>query len=423
MTLFALVDCNNFYVSCERAFNPSLRGKPVVVLSNNDGCVVSRSAEAKALGIKMAQPYFEIRNFEKSHGLEAYSSNYALYGSVSNRVMSILRDMAPRQEIYSIDESFLDLTGIANPERLGAAMRARTLQWAHMPVCVGIASTKTRAKLANFIAKRVSRLHGVFNIERLTEPQQQGLLSKVDVSDIWGVGYRITKRLEQINVRTALDLRNADTDLIRERFGIVLSRTVAELKGTSCLHLEEVRATKKQIMNSRSFGRLVTDIGELREAITMHATRACEKLRSEGCAAGGVYVFIQSNPFREQDRQYQASRYISLPTVTQDTRRITATAVQGLEDMYLRGINYKKAGVMLCELVDHAVQQTDLFADCDSPRSERLMGVLDSLNRRFGSGTAVFAGSGLSRTWAMRSDMKSRNYTTRWDELPVAHAH
>lgn len=259
--------------------------------------------------------------------------------------------------------------------------------------------------------------------QRHTESQESSLLSKIPVSDVWGVGYRITKRLEQMGVRTALDLRNADADLIRERFGVVLSRTVAELKGVSCLHLEDVRPPKKQIMNSRSFGRLVTDIGELREAVVMHATRAAEKQRTEGCAAGGVYVFIQSNPFREQDKQYQASRYMPLPTVTQDTRRIVAAALQGLEDMYAPGINYKKAGVMLCELVDHAVQQTDLFCETDSPRSERLMAVLDGMNRKFGSGTAVFAGSGLRRTWAMRSDMKSQNYTTRWNELPVAYAH
>lgn len=420
MTLFALVDCNNFYASCERAFDPSLRGRPLVVLSNNDGCVVSRSAEAKQLGIKMGVPWFEIKDLERKAGLIAKSSNYALYGSMSNRVMGILGEMGPRHEIYSIDESFLDVTGVADPEELGRQMKARTLQWAHMPVCVGIASTKTRAKLANEVAKKATKLRGVFNLERLTQTQENSLLSKIHVSDVWGVGYQITKRLELIKVRTALDLRNADADLIRERFGVVLSRTVAELRGKSCLHLEDVRPTKKQIMNSRSFGRLVTDPGELREAVVMHATRAAEKLRNEGCAAGGVYVFIQSNPFREQDRQYQASRYIGLPTVTQDTRRITAAALQGLEHIYVPGINYKKAGIMLCDLVDHAVQQTDLFTDCDSPRSERLMGVLDGLNRRFGSGTAVFAGSGLTRTWAMRSDMKSRNYTTRWNEIPVA---
>lgn len=422
MTLFALVDCNNFYVSCERAFDPALRRRPVVVLSNNDGCVVSRSAEAKQLGIKMGVPWFEIRDLERKAGLIAKSSNYALYGSLSNRIMGILGDMAPRQEIYSIDESFLDVTGIADPEALGRQMKARTLQWANMPVCVGIASTKTRAKLANAVAKKAAKLQGVINMERLTETQERSLLAKIPVIDVWGVGYRIAKRLEQINVRTALDLRNADSDLIRDRFGIVLSRTVAELNGTSCLQLEDVRPAKKQIMNSRSFGRLVTDVVELREAVVMHAARASEKLRMEGCASGGVHVFIQSNPFREQDRQYQASRYVTLPTVTQDTRRITAAALQGLEDMFVPGINYKKAGVMLCELVDHAVQQPDLFSACDSPRSERLMGVLDGLNQRFGSGTAVFAGAGLDRTWAMRSDMKSRNYTTRWEELPVAHA-
>jgi DNA polymerase V len=422
MTLFALVDCNNFYASCERAFDPTLRGRPLVVLSNNDGCVVSRSAEAKQLGIKMGVPWFEIKDLERKAGLIAKSSNYALYGSMSKRVMGILSEMAPRQEIYSIDESFLDVTGLGDPEELGRQMKARTLQWAHMPVCVGIASTKTRAKLANEVAKKATKLRGVLNLERLTVAQENSLLSKIQVSDVWGVGYRITKRLELINVRTALDLRNADADLIRDRFGVVLSRTVAELWGTSCLHLEDVRPAKKQIMNSRSFGRLITDIGELREAVVMHAARAAEKLRTEGCAAGGVYVFIQSNPFREQDRQYQASRYISFSTVTQDTRRITAMALKGLEEMYLPGINYKKAGVMLLDLVDQSIQQADLFSECDSPKSERLMGVLDGLNRRFGSGTAVFAGSGISRTWAMRSDMKSRNYTTRWGELPVAYA-
>jgi DNA polymerase V len=423
VTLFALVDCNNFYVSCERAFDPHLLGRPVVVLSNNDGCVVSRSQEAKALSIKMGVPWFEIKHLEQEAGLIARSSNYALYGSVSARVMGIIGALAPQQEIYSIDECFLDFTGIANPEQLGHAIRARTIQWAHIPVCVGIASTKTRAKLANHVAKKVLRLKGVFNLERLTQAQQDGLLGKLDVNEVWGVGNRLRSRLEKIGITTVRALRDADTEHIRTHLGVVMARTVMELQGVSCISLEEVTPQKKQIMNSRSFGKLVTSLDELREAVASHAARASEKLRREGSAATGVHVFVQSNPFREGDRQYQASRFMPLATATADTRRITAAALLGLEDMFVAGINYKKAGVMLCDLVDHTVQQSDLFSASDAPEAGRLMNVVDHLNRRFGAGTAVFAGAGLRKDWAMRSDMRSQGFTTRWDELPVAHAH
>lgn len=422
MTLFALVDCNNFYVSCERAFNPVLRGKPVVVLSNNDGCVVSRSQEAKNVGVKMGVPWFEIRHLERSAGLIARSSNYALYGSMSARVMSIIGEMAPSQEIYSIDECFLDLSGIANCEVLAASIRARTIQWAHMPVCVGIASTKTRAKLANHIAKKSPRLNGIFNLESLAQRNQDNLLGKIEVGEVWGVGNRLSTKLERLGITTVGALRDADPDRMRQHFGVVMARTVSELQGVSCMSLEDVAPPKKQIINSRSFGRLVTSLDELREAVVSHASRAAEKLRKEGSATSGVHVFIQSNPFREDDKQYQASRFIPLPTATQDTRRIAAAALLGLNDMFVPGINYKKAGVMLCDLVDHSVQQADMFSPSDAPEAGRLMGVMDGLNRKYGSGTAVFAGAGLKKEWAMRSDMRSRGYTTRWSELAVAKA-
>lgn len=419
MTLFALVDCNNFYVSCERVFEPGLRGHPVVVLSNNDGCAVSRSQEAKDLGIKMGAPWFEIAHFAKSHGLIGRSSNYALYGSLSARVMSILREMAPRQEVYSIDESFLDMTGIAEPELLARDMRARVLRWTHIPVCVGIGSTKTRSKLANHVAKKTLRLKGVFNLERLTPQQQSSLLGKIEVGAVWGVGRRITAQLAQLGITTARDLRDADAEMIRERFSVVLARTVAELQGVSCLELEEVTPQKKQIMCSRSFGELVTRFSDLREAIVNHATRAGEKLRQEGAATTGVHVFIRSNPFREGDVQYKGSRYIPLATPTQDTRRIAAAALAGLEDMFVPGINYKKAGVMLCDLADHAVEQQDLFTPGDTENSQKLMSAVDALNRRHGRGTVFFAGSGIQKRWEMKSDMRSPGFTTRWDELQI----
>lgn len=422
MTLFALVDCNNFYVSCERAFDPKLRGRPVVVLSNNDGCAVSRSQEAKDLGIKMGAPWFEISHLEKSRGLVARSSNYSLYGSMSSRVMRILRDMAPRQEVYSIDESFLDLTGISEPAQLSVQMRARVHQWTHIPVCVGMGSTKTRAKLANHVAKKAARLQGVFNLEALTQQQQSNLLGKIDVGEVWGVGRRIKAQLERYGIVTARHLRDADSELIRERFSVVLSRTVAELQGVSCLELEEVTPQKQQIMCSRSFGELITRYTDLQEAVATHASRAGEKLRKEGAMAAGVYVFIQSNPFREGDVQYRGSRFIPLATPTQDTRRLTHAALAGLEDMFVPGINYKKAGVMLTDLQDHAIQQSDLFAQQDSEESLRLMAAVDALNKRHGRGTVFYGASRGRQRWAMRRNMVSGGFTTNWDEIITINA-
>lgn len=420
MTLFALVDCNNFYVSCERVFNPALRGRPVVVLSNNDGCAVSRSQEAKDLGIKMGAPWFQIKHLATSHGLVACSSNYALYGGLSARVMRILREMAPRQEVYSIDESFLDLTGIAQPEPLAHAMRARVLQWTRIPVCVGMASTKTRAKLANHVAKKTPRVNGVFNLERLSPAQQSSLFGKIEVGAVWGVGYRLKARLTAMGITTVRDLRDCPPERIREEFGVVLARTVSELQGVSCLELEEISPRKQQIMCSRSFGELITRYQDLREAVVHHATQAGEKLRNEGSAAAGVHVFVRSNPFREGDVQYSGSRFIALPTPTQDSRKLVAAAVAGLEDMFVPGINYKKAGVMLTNLVDQGTQQDDLFNATDTDSSRRLMTTVDTLNKRHGSGTVFYASAGTSKHWHMLSEMRSGRCLTDWRELVVA---
>ena len=421
--LLALVDCNNFYVSCERAFDPTLRQHPVVVLSNNDGCAVARSQEAKDLGIKMGAPWFEIRHFERSHGLVARSSNYALYGIMSNRVMSILRDMAPGQEVYSIDESFLDLTGIPEPVTLGREMRARVLQWTHIPVCVGMASTKTRAKLANHIAKKSRKCQGVFNLEALSADQEARLLSKIAVDEVWGVGRRISDKLCRLNIRTVRDLQCCDPEAIRQQFSVVLARTVSELQGVSCLSLEDVAPPKKQIMVSRSFGELVTRYEDLSEAVVHYVSRAGEKLRKEGLKAQTLMVFAHSNPFREQDTQYSASRVVPLVMPTQDTRKLTAAALAGLAELFVPGILYKKAGIMLSDLVDQDVQQEDLFAVNDSDNSRELMKVVDAINRQQGRGTVFLAGAGCrQRSWQMRATMQSPAYMSRWQHVRIARA-
>lgn len=415
--LYALSDMNNAYVEMERVFQPELRGRPVVVLSSNDGCVVSRSAEAKGMGIKMGEPWFQIRHFEQSHGLVARSSNFPLYGSISRRVMSILADMAPRQEIYSVDECFLDLTGIADPEDLAHAIRARIYQWTRITVCVGLGSTKTRAKLANHVAKKTPRLAGVFNLERLDADRENRLLAKIPVEDVWGVGPRLARRLHALGIQTTADLQACDTEAIRRQFGVTLARTVAELKGTPCLDLEEITPSRQQIMVSRSFGQLVTAFEDLRAAVLAFTMRAAEKLRRQGSNAQALVVFAGTNPFREQDPQYHASRLIPLAVPTQDTRLLSAAVEAGLKALYRPGYCYKKVGVMLTELQAASTPQADLFSQGDSERSKALMATLDRLNREHGRGTVYFAGMGRQARWQMRADMRSPPFTTSWDAL------
>lgn len=337
--------------------------------------------------------------------------------------MSILRDMAPGQEVYSIDESFLDLTGMPEPVALGREMRARVLQWTHIPVCVGMASTKTRAKLANHIAKKSRKCQGVFNLEALNADQEARLLSKIAVDEVWGVGRRISDNLCRLNIRTVRDLQRCDPEIIRQQFSVVLARTVSELQGISCLSLEDVAPPKKQIMVSRSFGELVTHYEDLREAVVHYVSRAGEKLRKEGLAAQTLMVFAHSNPFREQDTQYSASRVVPLVMPTQDTRKLTAAALAGLADLFVPGILYKKAGVMLSDLVDQDVQQEDLFAVSDSDDSRELMKVVDAINRQQGRGTVFLAGAGCrQRAWQMRTEKKSPAYLSQWKQIRTARA-
>lgn len=419
MPVFALVDCNNFYASCEKLFRPDLKDTPVVVLSNNDGCVVARSREAKLLGIKMGVPVFQIKAEMQRHGILAFSSNYALYADLSSRVMRTLEEMAPRVEVYSIDEAFLDLTGIESAISLvefGQQVRARIGHWIGITVCVGIAPTKTLAKLANHAAKKYPATQGVVD---LTNPdRQRRLLALVPVDDVWGVGRRLSKRLNALGITTALDLANASPRAIRDQFSVVLERTVRELNGESCIELEEIPPTKKQIVCSRSFGVKVMQFELLREAVCEYATRATEKLRKEQQQAKVLTVFIRTSPFKDNEPQYSNSASGELLIPSCDTRDFIELANHLLKRIWKDGFRYAKAGVMLSDFYDPGMFQPGLFDDVSTrSNSQQLMSVLDTINQS-GAGKVFFAGQGTKKDWSMKREHLSPAYTTRWDQLP-----
>lgn len=419
MPVFALVDCNNFYASCEKLFRPDLKDTPIVVLSNNDGCVVARSREAKLLGIKMGVPVFQIKAEMPRHGILAFSSNYALYADLSSRVMRTLEEMAPRVEVYSIDEAFLDLTGIESAISLvefGQKVRERIGHWIGITVCVGIAPTKTLAKLANHAAKKYPATQGVVD---LTNPdRQRRLLALVPVDDVWGVGRRLSKRLNALGITTALDLANASPRAIRDQFSVVLERTVRELNGESCIELEEIPPTKKQIVCSRSFGAKVTQFELLREAVCEYVTRATEKLRKEQQQAKVMTVFIRTSPFKDNEPQYSNSASGELLTPSCDTRDFIELANHLLKRIWKDGFRYAKAGVMLSDFYDPGMFQPGLFDDVSTrSNSQQLMSVLDTINQS-GAGKVFFAGQGTKKDWSMKREHLSPAYTTRWDQLP-----
>lgn len=420
--VFALVDCNNFYASCERVFNPALRGKPLVVLSNNDGCVVARSQEAKALGIKMAQPWFQCQHLVKPHGLIAMSSNYALYADMSRRVMSILAGFTPDQEVYSIDESFLAFTDKpgANHQQLGLKIREKVLNWTGLPVCVGFAPTKTLAKLANHWAKTRIEFSGACDYAALPADQRLALLKATPIGEVWGVGRRLTEKLGELGIRSVADLQATDPAWLGRRFSVVLERTVEELRGVSCLELEDVAPPKKQIMTSRSFGWPVTELSELREAMAAYTTRAAEKLRAEGQLAGEVHVFIRTSPFKPDSPQYSAALRLRLPEPTDDTLGLVKASRFLLRQLYRPGFEYQKACILLSELQPATLRQGQLFGTTDTSRRDKLMTVMDRLNREMGRDTLFLAGAGIDRAWRMRQGNRSPRYTTHWAEIPVA---
>ena len=418
--VIALVDCNNFYVSCERVFKPRLAGRPVVVLSNNDGCAVSRSSEAKALGIRMGTPWFELKALARQQGLEACSSNYALYADMSNRVMSVLAQFSPCQEVYSIDECFLVLTGISGRDlkQYGQDIRERVRRWTGLPVCVGISSTKTLAKLANHIAKKNPQFNGVCDLNAMDDKERDGWFERLEVGEVWGVGGRLTSKLDGLGIRTVRDLKTADPAMLRSRFSVLMEKTCRELNGKVCLELEEIIPVKKQIMCSRSFGVPVSDRQGLEESVAVYLARAAEKLRCQKSCAGSLQVSIRTSPFNPLVPYYGNSITIPLPVPTDDTMVLTRVALCGLARIFREGYRYQKAGVMLSELVPASAVQPELFAEAEDGRRKVLMGVLDGINRKLGRGTVHSAREGFARAWKMRQDYKSPSYTTRWDQLP-----
>ncbi|CAA0258094.1 translesion error-prone DNA polymerase V subunit UmuC [Klebsiella oxytoca] len=416
--MFALVDVNSFYASCEMVFRPDLRGRPVVVLSNNDGCVIARNHEAKLLEIPMGAPYFKMKSQFERHQVAVFSSNYALYGDMSQRVMTLLEELSPAVYQYSIDEAFVNLSGIHRTEELeafGRHMRSTLLQCTGLTVGVGIGPTKTLAKLANYAAKRWPKFEGVVDLS--LQARQRKLLAKVAVGEIWGVGRRMAKKLNDMGITTALELAEMPASLIRKHFSVVMERTVRELRGESCLEPEEYMPTKQQIISSRSFSQKVSEYGPMREAICSHAVRAAERLRAQHQYCRYVSVFLKTSPFAGNDVYYGNDAGTEIHIPTQDSRDIVAAAVKCLETIWREGHRYQKCGVMLGDFFSRGVAQLGLFDDY-RPRanSEQLMEVLDFVNRRE-KGRLWFAGQGITRSWEMKRHRLSPAYTTRFSDL------
>jgi len=421
--VFALVDVNNCYVSCERMFNPSLIGKPVIVLSNNDGCAVARSNEAKELGIKMGVPLFQIKDIVQKHNVQVLSSNYALYAEMSRRFHKILGQFVTEaeQEIYSIDECFLDLSAYYKNYDLneyGQDMRQRILKWIGLPVCVGIGRSKTEAKIANHIAKKNLGFDGVCDLVNMDLCNKEDYLANIDVSEVWGVGRKISKKLQLMGVNTVLDLASSNPREMQKRFSIVMARTVAELQGISCIEVEHTPPSKKQIIKSCSFGARVTELNDLKEAIGMHAQEACIRLREQELLVGCIIAFVQSSPFDPTVPYYSKSVSYTFPEPTDFAPDLAKAATLMLNHIYKAGIKYKKCGVLLTCLEPKSGHTYDLLTDFDEiDKKEQLMKAMENVHTKFGKkklgvGTCYIP----ARNWSMSRDKLTRN-PFRWDEL------
>lgn len=436
--MYALVDGNNFYVSCERVFRPSLNGRPVIVLSNNDGCAIARSNEAKALGIKMGAPWFQIRHLEQDAGLVALSANFTLYGDMSDRMMSLAAGLGPNQEIYSIDESFIGLDGVRGDlVKRSRAVRDRVLRWTGIPCCVGIGHTKTLAKLANHIGKSAERKPGsypedlaqVCSLARLPAQDLDEVLNATSVGEVWGVGPRIGKQLQEGGIQTVLDLVRMDAATVRRRWGVTLERTLRELQGQQCVDLDNAPGPKKQIACTRSFGQPMHELKPLIEAVSEFASRAAEKLRAQNSLVTEMLVFMHTSPYRPGP-QLSRSVVVPLRRPTDDTLTLAKAAADGMRYMYAPGYRFIKAGVILVDLQPASVQQLELNLE-DAEISEvkrdrsRLMLAMDAINGRYGKGTVHAAATGKAgppRAWGMKQERRTPQYTTRFEDVPVARA-
>lgn len=420
--VFALVDCNNFYISCERLFSASIQNKPVIVLSNNDGCVVARSNEVKKLGVKMGQPVFEIRDLIEQHNIVLFSSNYSLYADMSDRVMQLLATFAPEIEMYSIDEAFLNLSHILleDLQEYGQEIRVTVWQFTGIPVSVGIATTKTLTKVATEIVKKHSEYLGVLSIAHTSEAELDELLEDIGVEEVWGIGHRYAAALRERDIYTARDLKYADPFWIRRHFTVVGARTVLELRGIACIPLETKAKPKKGIMSSKSFGRSIQKLEELEEAIANYTARAAEKLRDQDSLVLCINVFIQTNAFQKDAPQYSKSVTRRLPFPTAFTPDLIHAALEALHSIYQPGYSFKKAGVYFSKIVPQESIQFDLFGDFTVEghvKKTKLMCVVDLLNKLIGRNTLFFGAQGIARDWKMRQERRSPRYTTQWNEV------
>ncbi|MBM3631278.1 MAG: Y-family DNA polymerase [Alphaproteobacteria bacterium] len=415
----ALVDCNSFYVSCERLFNPKIRKKPVIVLSNNDGCIISRSNEAKALGIKMGEPYFKAKDIIIKNKVEVFSSNYSLYGDLSRRVMRTLKKFGSPIEIYSIDEAFLDLSNFPDNqiESIGKEIKATVLQWTGIPTSIGIAQTKTLSKIANHIAKKklsgVANLIGVENIDPILE--------KIDINDVWGVGKQLTKFYKKNGIYNAKQLKNKSNTWIKKNSNVLSSRTALELRGISCIHLETTTTKRKSCVVSRSFGKRVETFCELKEAVVNYCLNASEKIRSDSLVAKTITVFIRTSPFQKNFGYYSNSKTIDFAISTNNSIEIVKTAVFILENIFKNGYQYQKAGVMLTGL-SNANQKTNLFSSEKDEKISALMRSMDNTNFKYGRSALSLASAGVQKKWNMRRNHSSKIDTANFYNLPKIHA-
>ncbi|SDS72208.1 Y-family DNA polymerase [Pseudomonas granadensis] len=416
--VFALIDCNSFYASCERVFRPDLAKTPIVVLSNNDGCVIARSYDAKPF-VKMGAPYFQIRDDLRRHGIQVFSSNYALYGDMSERVMTIIESMVPAVEVYSIDEAFADLSGIPGDlTAFGRTIRSAVFKRTGIPVGVGIAPTKTLAKLANHTAKRLHAHTG--GVVDICDPvKRDWVLRNTDVGDVWGVGRRMKAHLECMQIRSAMDLAKADPWTLRRKFSVVIEKTARELCGTSCLELSETEPPKQEICSSRMFGKRLTTIEPIKEAVATYVHRAAEKLRAQNSLCKKIRVSIRTGMFNPEEAKYANGALIELPYPTNDVRLLCTAASEAIDRLFRPGFKYSKAEVLLMDLRQPGEFTQDLFAEAQPQAAEKVMGVLDRINQRWGSGTLRAASVPADPAWGMRREMMSSSFTTRIDQLWV----
>jgi len=413
----ALIDCNSFYVSCERLFNPKIINKPVVVLSNNDGCVISRSTEAKKIGIKMGEPYFKVKDLVKKNDVQIFSSNYALYGDISRRVMKVIKEFSDKMEIYSIDEAFISLSFVEN-QRLneyGKEIRERILKWTGIPTSIGIANTKTLSKVANHIAKKNKT--GVIVLDKEKDIDEE--LKKFDISNIWGVGKQLSKLYIKNNIDTAYKLKNISNTWVKKNTNVLGAKTVMELRGVPCVELQTVESKRKSCCVSRSFGKKVENIEKLKESITTHCLSAAEKIRGDDQVTKSVTVSIRTSPFDRHREYYSNSITVDLPIATNNSIELIKAAIEGLMAIYKYGYFYQKSGITLSNLNDAGKEEFNLLAPLLETKSKSLMKAIDSTNIKYGRNSISIAQAGVSNTWKMRREHFSKIDTASFDSLPM----